>query len=120
MKLRYTRSSRSNELTGKATKRKRHVRVSALLMKCTELYEYTGHETLLNTPNKTQHSRRFRDNWRDMGRKRHPSIHNHSKVFDLIYPFQRRLMHLSAFISNLLLRHHSHGLDPNPRCTLWS
>jgi hypothetical protein len=33
-----------NELTGEATKRERHVRDSALLMKCTE---YMGHETLL-------------------------------------------------------------------------
>jgi hypothetical protein len=24
-----------------------------------------------------------------MGQKRHPSVHNHSKVFDLINPFER-------------------------------
>jgi hypothetical protein len=36
-----------NELTGEATKRTRHAQDSALLMKFTEFYEYTGHETLL-------------------------------------------------------------------------
>jgi hypothetical protein len=36
-----------NEPTGEADKRTRHAKDSALLMKCIEFYEYTGHENPL-------------------------------------------------------------------------
>jgi hypothetical protein len=48
----------------------RHAQDSALLMKCIEFYEYTGHKNIeiskWNTLNKTQHSRWFGDNFVDM------------------------------------------------------
>jgi hypothetical protein len=43
-----------------------------------------------NTLNKTRYSRQFEDNCLDMGQKRHPSVHNHSKIFDLISSFACR------------------------------
>jgi hypothetical protein len=44
--LKYTESKKTqNELTGEATRHRRHARDSVLPMRCIEFYKDTGHET---------------------------------------------------------------------------